>query len=371
MRRSSEKSRLKSIVFTGGGTGGHVFPGIAVAEALRERIDLDEHRIVWIGSTAGMEREIVERFSIPFYGIPAGKLRRYFSLQNLLDVGKVVAGYGAALALLKKLNAVHLFSKGGFVSVPPVVAARSLGIPAMSHESDLDPGLATRINARFCTSILCAYEQTASMPSLASKAVVTGNPVRAELFRGDPREGRRIAGIPEGRPMVLVLGGSQGARQINDLISPILGRLLETASVVHQMGHQLRMPDTIPGRYLPAAMFTEEFPHLLAAADLVISRAGAGTLWENGVLGKAAILVPLGAESSRGDQLRNASFFAGRGAADLLSGEEMKPEILLEKSLDLLKDDERRKSMGRNAASLCPGDAAQRIVEEILGSIGV
>jgi UDP-N-acetylglucosamine--N-acetylmuramyl-(pentapeptide) pyrophosphoryl-undecaprenol N-acetylglucosamine transferase len=364
---------VKSIVFTGGGTGGHVYPGIAAAEKLRPRIDTQKYRIVWIGSPDGMEREIVSRFSLPFYGIPAGKLRRYFSLRNFLDVAKVAGGYAASLALLKRLDAALVFSKGGFVSVPPVAAARSLGIPAITHESDLDPGLATRINARFCRKMLCAYEETAADPGMRGKAVVTGNPVRAELFEGDRRRGREIAGVPNGKRVVLVLGGSQGARQINRMIEAILERLLDRAFVVHQMGsldYEELGPSNRPGEYLVQPVFTDTFPHLLAAADLVVSRAGAGTLWESGVFGKASLLIPLGAESSRGDQLRNARYFASRGAAELLSGEDTNAESLLEKCGELLEDDERRDRMGQRAAELCPPDAAERIADEILSAIG-
>ncbi len=364
---------MKSIVFTGGGTGGHVYPGIAAAEKLRPRLDENRYRIVWLGSPSGMEKEIVSRFSLPFYGIPAGKLRRYFSLYNIIDTVKVATGYAASLALLKRLDAALVFSKGGFVSVPPVAAARSLGIPAITHESDLDPGLATKINARFCRKMLCAYEETADHPSMREKALVTGNPVRAELFEGDRRRGREIAGVPEGKKVVLVLGGSQGARQINRMLDAILERLLERAFVVHQMGsldYGDLQPSDRPGEYLVRPVFTDSFPHLLAAADLVVSRAGAGTLWESGVFGKASVLIPLGAESSRGDQLRNARHFASRGAAELLSGDEVDAERLLEKCGELLEDDERRRRMGLRAAELCPSDAADRIADEILAAIG-
>ncbi|MFP4179932.1 MAG: undecaprenyldiphospho-muramoylpentapeptide beta-N-acetylglucosaminyltransferase [Spirochaetaceae bacterium] len=358
---------MKSIVFTGGGTGGHVYPGIAVAEKLKPMISEGSYRIVWLGSPKGMEREIVRRYSIPFYGIPAGKLRRYFSLRNVTDAAAVAAGYGASLYLLKKLNAVALFSKGGFVSVPPAAAAKTLGIPAISHESDLDPGLATRLNARFCEKILCAYTQTAEDTRFSGKAVVTGNPVRAELFNGSRHKGRELVGASEGKKIVLVLGGSQGARQINRMVEHILDSLLIKAVVVHQMGH-LDYSESSFSRscgYITAPVFTDTFPHILAAADVVVSRAGAGTLWENGVFGKPAILIPLGAESSRGDQLRNASYFANRGAAELLSGADLVPEVLLEKIVQLLEDEEKRERMSTNAAELCPPDGAEKIAKEI------
>ena len=367
---------MKSIVFTGGGTGGHVFPGIAVAEALRERIDETKYRIVWLGSSRGMEEEIVKRFSIPFYSIPAGKLRRYFSLKNFVDMGRVAAAYIGSLRLLKKLDAALLFSKGGFVSVPPSAAARSLRIPSLTHESDLDPGLATRLNARFCDSVLCAYTPTASHPRLSAKAIVTGNPVRKEILAGDAAEGRRILGAAEKEKVLLVLGGSQGARQINELVEASIEGLTDRALLVHQMGceHYRQRYGELPWReamdrrkrYAPAPIFTEEFAHILAAADLVVSRAGAGTLWENGVRGKAAVLIPLGLGASRGDQLRNAAYFDQQKAALLLREEEVNAAKLLEKCTLLLEDDILRERIGGRAAELCPSDAAGKIVDEIL-----
>ena len=355
-------------MFTGGGTGGHVFPGIAVIERLSQLLGGRPYRIVWLGWSRGMERDIVARFSIPFYGIPAGKLRRYLSLRNITDAGAVAAGFFSSLYLLKKLDTALVFSKGGFVSVPPVAAARVLGIPSITHESDLDPGLATQLNARFTNRVLCAYEETTRHPRLSGKAKVTGNPVRSELFAGDRAAGRKLLGIPEGKKVVLVLGGSQGARQINRMVEAVLDRLLEEAAVVHQMGSAHYREDAPYSRsphYLPAAVFTREFPHVLAAAALVVCRAGAGTLWENGVLGKPSILIPLGAGSSRGDQVRNASYFAGHGAAEVLSGDEVNAESLLEKCLVLLNDEEKRTRMGERAARLCPSDGAERIAREI------
>ncbi len=367
---------MKSIVFTGGGTGGHVFPGIAVAEALRGRIDETEYRIVWLGSSKGMEAEIVKRFHIPFYAVPAGKLRRYFSLKNFLDMGRVAAAYFTSLHLLRKLDTALLFSKGGFVSVPPSAAARSLRIPALTHESDLDPGLATRLNARFCEKVLCAYPQTARHPRLRAKALLTGNPVRREILTGDAAEGRRLLGASRKEKILLVLGGSQGARRINDLVEGCIDGLTDRAFVVHQMGseHYRQRYGDVPWRevsgrrkgYVPAPIFSEEFPHILAAADLVVSRAGAGTLWENGVRGKAAVLIPLGRGSSRGDQLRNAAYFAEHEAAVLLFEEETNAVELLEKCSLLLEDDLLRERIGERAEELCPSNACDRIVDEIL-----
>lgn len=375
------------IACTGGGTGGHIFPGIAVLEELkRKRADLE---ICWIGSGKQLEREIISRFGIPYYAVPSGKLRRYFSLQNILDIFRLIGGFFSALLLLRRLKADVLFSKGGYVSVAPVLAAAALRIPVLTHESDRDPGLATRIIARFADVILLPYEQTrreyyggSEKGSSGGKrtrggkkyrrkkdrereVIVTGNPVRRELLQGDAARGREFLKIGSERPIVLVLGGSQGALQINQLIERIREELLKDAAVVHQMGSLDYKASRTPG-YITAPIFNAEFPDILAAADLVVSRAGAGTVWENGVLGKAAVLVPLGSGSSRGDQMRNAELFVREGAAVALSGEEASPERLLEQVTDLLRNPEKRRNMGARALGICFPDAAERIADIVL-----
>jgi UDP-N-acetylglucosamine--N-acetylmuramyl-(pentapeptide) pyrophosphoryl-undecaprenol N-acetylglucosamine transferase len=355
-----------TIVCAGGGTGGHVFPGIAVIDHLRQMESNSKLHIVWIGSGKEIERKIIGRFEIPYYAVPAGKLRRYFSLQNFLDVFKIGAGIVASLVLLKRLKADVLFSKGGYAAVAPVIAARILKIPIITHESDRDPGLATRIAARFADRILLPYQTTLAeyYPRAGARALVPGNPVRAELFSGDPAHGRDLLKVPENEPIVLVLGGSQGARQVNQLLAEVLPQLLQEAVVVHQMG-QLDFQASQEPRYITADIFHSEFPHILAAADLIISRAGAGTLWESGVLGKPSLLIPLGGESSRGDQVRNARLFAERGAAVVLEGSTLTPAALLEHTRRLLRNKNEREAMGRAAAELCPADAAGRIAELI------
>ena len=383
-----------TIACTGGGTGGHVFPGIAVIDELEQLTSRNELRVVWIGSGKEIERKITDRFGIAYYAVPSGKLRRYFSLQNFLDAFKLGAGIVASLFLLKRLDAKVLFSKGGYVAVAPVIAARLLKIPILTHESDRDPGLATRIAARFADTILLPYEATraeyftsagdSSDVQSAGRAessagrrpgkrpgkwsgrrvVVSGNPVRAELFDGDAERGRELLQLPSDAPIVLVLGGSQGARQVNQLVAGILPQLLEEAVVVHQMG-QLDYRASENPRYITADLFHAEFPHILAAADVIISRAGAGTLWESAVLGKPSILIPLGGESSRGDQVRNARLFAERGAALVLEGETLNPESLLKYTQGLLENKSEREAMGRAAAELCPADAAEKIAELI------
>jgi UDP-N-acetylglucosamine--N-acetylmuramyl-(pentapeptide) pyrophosphoryl-undecaprenol N-acetylglucosamine transferase len=200
----------RCIVFTGGGTAGHVFPGVAVIDALEKRWQL---RIVWIGSKGGVERRLLENLSLAYLSVPSGKWRRYLSLLNFADLFRVVAGFVRCLLFFFKVRPLLVFSKGGYVSVPPVLAAKLLRIPVFTHESDLSPGLATRINARFSERILTSFDATRSFfpPRLARRVLLTGNPIREFLRRGDPDEGRRLLGCPQGRLILLILGGSQGS----------------------------------------------------------------------------------------------------------------------------------------------------------------
>ncbi|MBU1081523.1 MAG: UDP-N-acetylglucosamine--N-acetylmuramyl-(pentapeptide) pyrophosphoryl-undecaprenol N-acetylglucosamine transferase, partial [Spirochaetes bacterium] len=263
----------RCVAFTGGGTGGHVYPGLAVVERLRERWD---GRIVWIGSGKEVERTAVEAAGVEFFSVPSGKLRRSLSARNLTDAFRVVAGYFAARRLLKRLSPAILFSKGGYVSVPPCMAAASLGIPVFTHESDLSPGLATRLNAGRAERILVSWERTLGYLPEAQRprAAVTGNPVRAAIGKGDAAAGRAWLGFGDDLPIVLVLGGSQGARQVNELVEAALPALRGLARVAHQAG-----PGNAPCRpadpdYKGFEYVSAEMPDLLAAADVIVGRAG-------------------------------------------------------------------------------------------------
>jgi len=350
------------IVFTGGGTAGHVFPALAVLEELAPRWS---GRVVWIGSRRGMEREILRRRAMPYYGIPAGKLRRYFSLANFLDLFRLLGGFFASLAVLAREKPRLVFSKGGYVTVPPLAAARLLGIPSFTHESDLNPGLATRINARWAERVLLSFAESAAglPPALRTRAVHTGNPVRRSLLGGDPARGRALVGCPPQRPLLLVLGGSLGSAFLNDAVRLSLAELTSRCFVVHQMGAGHYRQEPRPG-YHPVAFLEEELPHLLAASELVLCRAGANTLWELAALGKPAVLVPLSGRSSRGDQIENARYFAAHGAA--LTVPEQEGERLVAEVLRLLEDRARLQQMGRRARELGRPEAALRIAELVL-----
>jgi UDP-N-acetylglucosamine--N-acetylmuramyl-(pentapeptide) pyrophosphoryl-undecaprenol N-acetylglucosamine transferase len=353
------------IAFAGGGTAGHVFPGLAVAARLGRRV-------VWIGSSRGVEKQLVAEAGIEFRGIPAGKLRRYLSIRNLTDILATAAGVLASLRILSREKPALLFSKGGFVSVPPVFAAWLRGIPAWTHESDFDPGLATRINLRFCERVLVSFPETLEdLPAAyRAKAVVTGNPVRAEMYSAQPGRGRAFVGAPEEVPLILVMGGSLGSSSINSLVRSSLRRLLSRFFVVHQTGAREYAAGEASARYFPAPFFRGELPDLMAAADLVVSRAGANSLAEIAALGKASLLIPLPARSSRGDQLRNAEMFRSRGASVVLPEEGATAESFVSAVEGLFDEPGRLAGMGRSAAAVGAGRPDQTIADLILKRLG-
>lgn len=350
-------------VFTGGGTGGHVYPGLAVIEELRGKWD---GPVVWVGSKKGIEKRLAEEWGLPYHGLSSGKLRRYFSFQNFLDLFLIVAGFVQAFFLLKKLKPAFVFSKGGFVSVPPVAAARLLGIPVYSHDSDENPGLATRLNLKASRRIYVAYDRTRAYfaPAVRERVLALGNPVRQALFAGDAARGRAWAGVPDGLPLVLVLGGSLGARQVNQLILETAPRFKGKAFFVHQSGQDEPPLPNDPTYYFGARYFNAELADLLAAADVLISRAGAGSLWEMAAAGLPGILVPLGA-GSRGDQVRNAEIFEHAGAAVVL-GTEASPDTLTEALDRLLASPETRAAMKAALAGFTARTAAPAIVKDLL-----
>ncbi len=320
------------IVFTGGGTGGHIYPGLAVVQALRSKGF--SGKILWIGSTKELDRRIVEAEGLEYRGISSGKLRRSLSLQNLADVFKVVKGYFQARTILKELKPAFLFSKGGYVSVPPCRAAASLGIPYFTHESDVSPGLATRLNAGKAEKILLSWSEGARdfTDSWKSKTEIVGNPVRPSLLEGDAARAREELGIPEKIPLILCLGGSQGSQQVNHLVESLRLVFAKRAFIVHQTGKELFESVPQPRRddsYLALPYIGDQMRDLLAAAAVVMGRAGAGTVWESAALGKPMVLIPLAGSGTRGDQVENAAMAEKAGAGVSLMGEKAEAGFLV------------------------------------------
>jgi UDP-N-acetylglucosamine--N-acetylmuramyl-(pentapeptide) pyrophosphoryl-undecaprenol N-acetylglucosamine transferase len=363
---------MVTIAFTGGGTGGHIYPGLAVAAYLRRRGDC---RIFWIGSRTGMDQSLVEGAGLDFFGVPAGRLRRYVSLKTVPDFFRVVKGFFAARKILKRERPALLFSKGGFVSVPPCAAAASLNIPICTHESDYSPGLATKINIRFVRRgpgiIFTAYEDTAAFfpPALRDRVRVSGNPVRAEFRSADPRQGRAFLGLGREERILLVLGGSQGADEINRLVWESLGELTRWYTVVHQTGPGKTGDPGAGGRYLPFPYIHDELPQVLAAAELVLGRSGAGTVWESAAAGIPMVLIPLRGSGTRGDQVENARFFERAGAAMVLAGDVDAP-ALIRAVASIAGNGEKRKAMAAASKRIGETDGAALIADSICTFLG-
>lgn len=330
------------VFFTGGGTAGHIYPGLAVADELKALASSNnkELKICWIGCSKGMDRNIVEKALGPdgkptadkFYGIPSGKLRRYFSLKNLTDLFRIAGGFFAAFHILRKAKPALLFSKGGFVSVPPCLAAHLLHIPVYTHECDFTLGLANRLNFKSADFMFVSYEETKNRLSAADqkRVIVSGNPVRPVFYQTDAAKGFEFLGIEKNdrtKPLLLVLGGSSGARQVNELVFDNIDFLCQNFIVVHQTGllnaddnRSASLAQKYPQDYKPYNFIYEQMPDVLACSDVILSRAGANSIWEAAVLLKPMVLVPLCGSGTRGDQVDNAEFFKSRGAAEVLLG---------------------------------------------------
>ncbi|MFA6508249.1 MAG: undecaprenyldiphospho-muramoylpentapeptide beta-N-acetylglucosaminyltransferase [Treponemataceae bacterium] len=358
-----------TIAFTGGGTGGHIYPGLAVIERLRRKINCN---VVWLGSNVGMDRSIVEGAGIEFIGIPSGKLRRYFTFRNALDVFKVFFGYIVSRSVLSRIKPALLFSKGGFVSVPPCAAAHGLKIPVFTHESDYSPGLATRLNSRWADTILVAYPQSISaLPeAVRPRALSIGNPVRSAFKDADPDRGRRFLEVGSDDRILLVLGGSQGAKQVNDLVAANLAQLSEKYVVVHQTGPDQASAGPVSARYKPYQYIRDELPDVLAAAELVVGRSGAGTVWESAAAGKPMVLVPLCGSGTRGDQVENADYFQSIGAAISLVGSAATAEAFLSAIMRIADDASLRLSMAAASEQAYGSDAAEAAASLIVERLG-
>ena len=324
---------MKKIVLTGGGTAGHVTPNIALLPRLREL----GYDIIYIGSYDGIEKQLIQAQNIPYYGISAGKLRRYFSWENFTDPFRVIKGYGQAHAILRKYSPDVVFSKGGFVSVPVVTAAGQLHIPTIIHESDMTPGLANKLAIPSATKVCCNFPETMQyLP--AEKAILSGSPIRQELLAGDRKAAMEFCGFTEDKPVLLIIGGSLGSVAVNTAVRGILPRLLDQFQVIHLCGKG-NLDESLKGTkgYVQYEYIQEELPDLFALADIVISRAGANAICELLALRKPSILIPLPASASRGDQILNARSFASQGFSVMLEEEKITPDVLYDAVSDLYR----------------------------------
>ena len=317
---------MKRIILTGGGTAGHVTPNIALLPRLRE-LQYDIH---YIGSYTGIEKELIEKQQIPYHGISSGKLRRYFSLKNFTDPFRVLKGFSEANHLIKTLKPDVIFSKGGFVSVPVVIAGKRNHVPVIIHESDMTPGLANRISIPSAYRVCCNFPETLkALPE--DKAVLTGSPIRQELMTGDPEKARAFCGFKDEKPVILVVGGSLGATAVNQAVRAILPELLKDFKVIHLCGKgKLDTSLNNLEGYVQFEYIQDELRHLFALSDIVISRAGANAICELLALQKPNLLIPLSASASRGDQILNARSFERQGFSKVLEEETLTNELLLD-----------------------------------------
>lgn len=353
---------MKRIILTGGGTAGHVTPNIALIPKLKEQ----GFDIQYIGSYDGIEKKLIEELGIPYYGISSGKLRRYFDLKNFTDPFRVIKGYFQAHSLLRKLQPDIIFSKGGFVTVPVVQAAKSLHIPVIIHESDMTPGLANKLALPAATKVCCNFPETISyLPE--GKAVLTGSPIREELHHGSRLSGLKFCGFTAEKPVLLIIGGSLGSVAVNGAIRKILPDLLKTFQVVHLCGKG-NLDESLIGTpgYVQYEYIKQELADLFAMADLVVSRAGANAICELLDLHKPMLLIPLSAAASRGDQILNARSFQKQGFCEMLEEENITSELLLSSILNLYNNREKYiETMKKSKAS----SAVDTIVSLILDTI--
>jgi len=312
------------ILLTGGGTAGHVMPNLALVPMLEER----GAEVFYIGSINGIEKELVADKDIKYYPISSGKLRRYFSWQNFTDPFRILRGYFQARKIIKKEAPNAVFSKGGFVTVPVVFAAKSLGIPVVLHESDYTPGLANRLAIPKAERVCVSFESTAKhIPE--GKCVVTGAPVRSELLSGDRQRGLDFLGFSGEKPVLLIMGGSLGAQAVNDAVDSAIDELTAKYDIAHIRGAGKLNPEINNGGYKQFEYISEELADVFAASDLMLSRAGAGAIFEILSLGLPALLVPLPKEASRGDQILNSNYFKNKGYSLVLAQSDITPETLV------------------------------------------
>lgn len=349
------------LVFTGGGTAGHVMPNLALIESLQAS-DMD---LCYIGSTTGIEKNLIEALKIPYYAISTGKLRRYWTWQHLLEPWKVIQGLWQAYKLLGKLKPKLVFSKGGFVSFPVVVMAWMRGIPVVAHESDMTPGLANRLALPFVKKFCINFPQTKSFFKDGASVYVTGTPIRKALLEGDKTRGYQLTGFTQQAPVLMVIGGSMGAKIINQKIREVLPDLLTQFQVIHLCGKG-NLDTALQGQqgYCQLEFVQENLGHLFAITDIVVSRSGANALYEILTLAKPHVLIPLSKQASRGDQIENAEYFAKQGISTVVMEEQLDRNTLLNAITKVYHDKEHLKQKMEN---LGVRSATEKVKEVMLG----
>lgn len=350
------------IIMTGGGTAGHVTPNLALVPALKE-LDFE---IKYIGSKDGMEKDIIKKEGIPYYGISSGKLRRYFDIKNFTDPFKVAKGVAQALRILGKENPDIIFSKGGFVTVPVVIAASIKKIPVIAHESDMTPGLANKLASPFCDKLCVTFRESLKHVK-NNKGILTGSPIRREILKGSKILGKEACGFKDDKDIILAMGGSLGAKVINDGIRENLQELLKDNNIIHICGKG-NLDKNLEGinGYKQFEYVREELPNLMQAADYIISRAGANSIFEFLALRKPTLLIPLSRNQSRGDQILNANSFKKEGFALAVEEEELAKTGLV-KNVLMLKNSKQNLIDSMNKSNM--NDGVKEIIRVITSTI--
>lgn len=359
---------MKKVLFSGGGTAGHIYPLLEVASFLSRRHSI---KTLYIGGKGNLEEEIVPK-KMPFKAISSGKLRRHLTLLHLRDSGRFVKGLIAARSIVKKFKPDLVFTKGGYVSLPVILASHQLGIPVIIHESDIVMGLANRLGSRFADKICVGYPIENYADQLKDRLVYTGNPIRKDFFTRVSSIDRKAFSIRKDLPVILITAGSQGALAINDALEPILKILLRKAQIIHLTGKNSeerflkvreKLPKNLVNNYHPFGYLSNQMESAVKVSDLVISRAGS-TIFELAACGKPMILIPL-PSSANNHQVRNAEFFTKEGAALSLSQAHLTPERLLHTINTLLNNDHRLKIMSIRSKKMARPDSVDRIVRVI------
>lgn len=366
------------ILFTGGGTGGHFYPIIAVVEALR--VLADEERLVNIElsfmSDSPYDANLLLKEDVSFKKISAGKLRRYFSLLNISDFFKTIAGTWSAFWAIYKNFPDVIFGKGGYASFPALFAGRILGIPVMIHESDMVPGWVNRWAGSFAKRVAISFPETAKyFPE--ERTALTGNPIRSAIIGSTAEEAKEVFQLEENIPVILILGGSQGSKNINDNVVDIAEQLVKSYQVIHQTGkNNLKEVNSRISVALEKSPFKSRY-HAIgylddaglrnasSVADLVVSRAGASSIFEIAAWGMPSIIIPL-SDSAQNHQRENAYSYAKSGAGEVIEETNLSPNLLLSEIKLLLNDSKRLQAMKEGAKNFNQPKAARKIARELL-----
>jgi UDP-N-acetylglucosamine--N-acetylmuramyl-(pentapeptide) pyrophosphoryl-undecaprenol N-acetylglucosamine transferase len=364
------------ILISGGGTGGHIYPALAVARELRDRYDAE---LLYLGDVNGLETDLVPRAGIPFVTITAGKFRRYLSRHMLRDLARIPGGIRQAAEIVARFRPHAAFTSGGYVAVPAGFAARRHGVPLLMHQQDVSPNLANRLLTPVATRISVSFPQSLRyFPR--RRTALAGNPVRDEILRFShiaPTDCKAAFGFDPAMPVVLVTGGSQGARHLNQALTGALPKLLPHCQVMHISG-ELTYEETRRaaepafgahpewrGRYILRDYLTDRMPAALQAADIVLCRSGAATLAELAILGKPSILVPLPPGFTGSPQTVNATMFRGAGAAEMMLDKELSASRIISTIFALLESAPRRALMSNAARALAHPDAARNLADAV------